>query len=143
MKRSHFRLLSVAALGSVISGAAVVGFNAVARADDKDSAPTIKQIMKIAHTGDKKEKVDPLCKVIISGKGTHETADQLLKLYKALAAATPPRGDEADWKKRTGDLVSAAEALDKGDMPSADSISAYKKALDCKGCHTEHKPAKQ
>lgn len=64
----------------------------------------------------------------------------MLNLYKALAAAKPPRGDDADWKTRTDALVAAAEELDKGDKPSPMAIVIYKKALDCKGCHTEHKP---
>jgi cytochrome c556 len=79
----------------------------------------------------------------MSGKGAHENADELLKLCKQLAAATPPKGDPENWKKRTADVVAAAEALDKGDMPSAESIAAYKKAADCKSCHMEFRPPKK
>lgn len=132
------RFLCIVAAGAFAAGSAIVSFS---QADEKDpNLAAIDNVMDVAHKGDKKANVEPLCKVITSGKGTHETADQLLKLYKALAAAKPPKGDEADWKTRTEALVTAAEDLDKGDMPSKEAISVYKKALDCKGCHMAHKP---
>ncbi|HWE01642.1 MAG TPA: hypothetical protein VG326_04470 [Tepidisphaeraceae bacterium] len=142
MKRSHFRIVSIA-VASGISAAAFIGLGAVSRGDDTGSTPTIKEIMKVGFAGDKKAKVDSLTKVVTSGKGTHENADQLLKLCKELADRKPPKGDTADWTKRTGDLVAAAEQLDKGDMPTPESIAAYKKAADCKSCHTEFRPPKK
>ena len=141
MKRIHCRVLSIALAGSVAAATVFVGARSFA--DDNGATPSIKKIMKIGFSGDKKNKVDPLCKVVATGKGTHETADQLLQLCKELAAAKPPKGDDADWKTRTDALVAAAEQLDKGDKPSKEAIAAFKSANDCKACHTEHRPPKK
>lgn len=137
MKRSLIRVLGVATLGGVMAGFTLITLGA---GETDDSTQTIKHVMDVAHKGDKKAGVEPLCKIVLNGKGTHENADELLKLYKELAAAKPPKGGETDWQKRTGALVDAAEQLDQGDAPSTAAIATYKAALDCKGCHAQHKP---
>ena len=61
-----------------------------------------------------------------------------LVAYTAMAAAKPPQGDEAKWKKLCADLVDATAALDKGEAGAADK---FKAAVNCKACHSEFKPA--
>ena len=100
--------------------------------------------MKAAHMGDKKNNVEPLHKVVLAGKGTHENAlTELLKLVQSVAlSTTPPKGDAESWKEAPPGrrMVSAAEELDKGDKPSPEAIADYKKAVDCRACHSQHRP---
>jgi hypothetical protein len=124
--------LAVVAL-AVFSGAAVFA----AAEGKKDAAADkpkydSKEVMKQAHKGD----VSIFNKV---QKGTSTAADhaKLLELYKALAANKPPKGDQKSWDEKTGALVKAAEALQKG-TPNAKA--QLKTAANCKACHTAHKP---
>ena len=91
-----------------------------------------KEVMKQAHKGDVSiyKKVE---------KGTSTAADhaKLIELYKALAANKPPKGDQKSWDEKTGALVKAAEALQKG-TPNAKA--QLKMAANCKACHAAHKP---
>jgi hypothetical protein len=102
-------------------------------ADDKPSA--IKDVMKAAHKAPKGE--TELCKKVAGGTATDAEKEQLVAYYKKLIGTEPPKGDAADWKKRTEALLSAAEGVAKG---SPDAIAKYKEAVNCKACHTEHKP---
>ncbi|MCS7168582.1 MAG: hypothetical protein RMI91_03320 [Gemmatales bacterium] len=94
---------------------------------------TIKEVMKMAHSGK-----PALCAKAQQGKATPEELKMLVELYEALAANKPPRGSVDDWKQRTSALVEAAKALVANEP---DAIAKYKKALNCAGCHKEHKPA--
>jgi predicted secreted protein len=98
-----------------------------------DPKYSIKEVMKLAHSGK-----PALCTKAVQGKATPEEKKQLLELYEALAANKPPRGSEQAWKERTTALVEAAKALVANDK---DAIAKYKKALNCAGCHKEHKPS--
>jgi cytochrome c553 len=98
-----------------------------------DPKYTIKEVMKLAHVGK-----PALCAKAVQGKATDDEKKQLLELYEALAANKPPRGDEKAWEERTKALVEAAKALVANDK---DAIAKYKKALNCAGCHKEHKPS--
>ena len=123
--------LAVVAL-AVLSAAAVLA--AEGKKDPAADKPKYdnKEIMKQAHKGD----VSIFNKV---QKGTSTAADhaKLLELYKALAANKPPKGDQKSWDAKTGALVKAAEALNKG-TPNAKA--QLKTAANCKACHTAHKP---
>lgn len=116
-------LTAAAAFGLVVSLAA--------GAADKGK-PTIKDVMKEYHKGD-----DPLCKKVAGGKGTKEEHHKLVEAYTAMAAAKAPKGDEKEWKERTGKLLAAAKALEAG---KPDAVALYKEAVNCKACHTAHKP---
>lgn len=101
-------------------------------ADDED---TIKEVMKTYHKAPKG--VDAVCKKVIDGTATPNEIKKLVDSYKKLAMTKPPKGDEASWKDKTGKLLAAAEELEKG-APGA--VAHYKQAVDCKGCHSVHKP---
>ena len=92
-----------------------------------DNSDTIKKVMKAAMKGG-------LCKSVVTGKADAKQKEELLSLFKDLAKTTPPKGDEADWKKRTEALVHGAQ-----DVIDGKSTVSLKKAADCKGCHTAHK----
>ena len=111
----------------------VIALMVVARGDDPQN--NIKEVMRKANGSADKSK-PTLCAKVISGKASKEEKDELLALYKDLAASKCPRGDEKDWTKRTEALVNAAEAVVNGDKGAEAKL---KKANDCMGCHTGHK----
>ena len=96
-----------------------------ARAEDKPKH-TIKEVMKLALKG-------PLNKKVAEGKASDDEKKQLVELYESLAANKPPKGDEADWKKRTEALLDAAKKADG---------MALGKASNCKACHDAHQMKK-
>ena len=95
----------------------------------------IKQVMNTFHKAPKG--VDPICKKALEGKASDDELKKLVAGYKTLAKATPPKGDQASWTEKTGKLLAASESLQKGE---SDAIAKYKEALNCKACHTAHKP---
>jgi len=94
-----------------------------------DEAITIGQVMKDAMKGG-------LCKKVVEGQADKAQKEQLLAMFKGLAAAEPPAGDEASWKSKTGALVTAAQAAVDG---KGDASDLLKKAANCKACHDVHK----
>ena len=97
---------------------------ATAQDKDKDKPKmTIKEVMKL-HGKDK------LKDTYIAGKATKEEKAKLLEAYEALGKNKPPKGDEKDWKEKTDALVKAMKD---------DDVEAFKKAVNCKDCHTAHK----
>jgi cytochrome c556 len=121
--------LAAAAAAIIATGALVWP----ARADDNDDA--IKEIMKVYHKAPKG--VDPVCKKAGDGHATPEELKNLVLAYKKLATTKPPQGDEAGWKEKTSKLFAASQDLESGKPGAAE---AYKKAVDCKGCHSVYKP---
>lgn len=81
--------------------------------------------------------VDPVCKKAGDGKASAEELSKLVASYKTLISAKPPRGDEASWKAKTTALLAAAEGLKIG---APDAAAKYKEAVNCKACHSVHKP---
>jgi len=116
--------------------AIVASFTLVPRLQaDEKSDEVIKQVMKDYHKAPKG--VDPVCKKALTGKATPEELKKLVEGYKKLTTVDAPKGDAASWKDKTSKLLAAAEALEKGD---ADGVARYKEAVNCKACHTAHKP---
>lgn len=104
---------------------ALAGTWLVAVADDKDKDKpklTIKEVMKF-HKDKVHEKYQ-------QGKASKEDVEKLTEAYEALAKNKPPKGDDASWKEKTEAIVKAIKDDDK---------VAYKKALNCGGCHSAHK----
>jgi hypothetical protein len=111
-------------LGLGLTLGLVVGFS---QAGTRDAA--IKQVMKEAMKGG-------LCKKVVEGQASAADKEELLKLFKDLAAATPPNGEAESWTTKTKALVSAAQAAVDG---SADASAKLKAAANCKACHDVHK----
>lgn len=72
-----------------------------------------------------------------AGQASQEEIAKALKYWKDLASAKPPKGEMESWKKLTAAGVKAATALSEGKPNAAD---AFKKAANCKACHSKHKP---
>jgi hypothetical protein len=97
----------------------------------QDKPKSIKEAMASTHKGD-----DSLVKKVQGGKGSEDDHKRLLEIYEFLATQKPSKGDEASWKAKTGALVSATKDLvDK----KAGALEVFKKASDCKACHSVHK----
>jgi hypothetical protein len=88
----------------------------------------IKDVMKTAMKGG-------LCKKVASGKASDDEKKELVKLFTALAAAKPPKGDEASWKAKTKALLSGAKDAAAG----KDVSKTLPAAANCAACHKEHK----
>lgn len=98
---------------------------------EQEELPSIKQIMKEAH-----KKPKQLLKKVATGKASDAEKAELVKLYVAMAAQQPPKGDKASWDEKNTLLVAAAKAAQKGE-PDADK--QLTKAANCASCHKAHK----
>ena len=128
--KKHTTVTLTACLAAMIAGSALVWqLNA---ADAKDP---IKEVMKAYHKAPKG--VDPVCKKAVDGKASPDEVKKLVDGYKAMATAKPPKGDDASWKEKTTKLLAAAQALQSG---APDGAAKYKEAVNCKACHSVHKP---
>ncbi len=128
----HYYRIAVAALAvAVLAGGALV--RQAQGAESKEDA--VKEFMKTYHKAPKG--VDPVCKKAGDGQATAEELKKLVAGYKVMAAAKPPRGDEASWKEKTSKLLAAAQGLEKR---APDAAAKYKEAVNCKACHSLHKP---
>ena len=123
--------LSIAAGTAVVLAASVF----VSTLNAAEGSNPTKEFMKKFHKAPKG--VDPVCKKATDGKVSAAELSQLVAGYKAMCSAKPPKGDEASWKEKTGKLLEAAMALQKG---AADGAAKYKEAVNCKACHSAHKP---
>ena len=121
--------ITVCVASMIAGGALISGLNA---AEGKD--PT-KEFMKAFHKAPKG--VDPICKKATDGKASAAELTQLVAGYKAMCSAKPPKGDDASWKEKTTKLLAAAQALQSG---APEGAAKYKEAVNCKACHSAHKP---
>ncbi|MBM3829983.1 MAG: hypothetical protein FJ406_05535 [Verrucomicrobia bacterium] len=101
-----------------------------------DAKNPIKDAMAKYHKAPKG--TDPACKKAGAGQCSKEELAGMVAAYKAMCAAKPPQGDQKKWVQLCTDLVNATAALEKGEDGASDK---YKKAVNCKACHDEFKPA--
>ena len=87
--------------------------------------------MKTYHKPD-----DALCKKVSGGTATDAELATLLKAYQDMCAATPPKGDKTAWVTKCQTLIGSVKKIQAKD---ATGIAAYKDAVNCKACHTDHK----
>ena len=92
-------------------------------ADDTKAKYTIKEVMGFL-------KKDKLAEKFEKDTATKEEKQKLLEGYESMLKSKPPKGDEAEWKKKCEALVKAVKDGDKDGL---------KKAMDCKACHDDHK----
>ena len=116
---------------AALSAVAFTGALLMARAADNPTY-TVKEVMKALHKGD-----DALAKKVTKGEGTQEDFKKLVLYYVALPLNEAPKGDAASWKEKTTALLLAAQGLEAG-KPGA--LDQYKTAVNCKACHSVHKP---
>lgn len=121
MKKSALALLFIAsAIGSAVA------------------ADVIKENMKKFHKAP--EGSDPVCKKVTNGTASDAELAELVKGYLAICAATPPKGEKAAWVEKCKALVASVK---KVQAKEASGVEDYKKAVNCKACHEEFKPAKK
>ncbi|MBM3824592.1 MAG: hypothetical protein FJ404_17185 [Verrucomicrobia bacterium] len=128
-KSSAFTALSIASVLTAVSMLFAVSSASAAKED------AIKEAMKTFHKAPKG--VDPVCKKAGDGTASADELKKLVACYKEMAAAKPPKGDMSSWKEKTGKLLAAATDLQKGKEGAA---AKYKEAVNCKACHSVHKP---
>lgn len=118
---------------AILAGMAVLAIVAIAdgNADEKPKY-TIKEVMRQAHNRE-----TGLLGKVSGGKASKEEKEKLLELYRALAANTPPRGEEQSWKEKTTSLIEAANAAVADDKDAGKKLTS---AANCNGCHNEHRP---
>lgn len=95
----------------------------------------IKKAMQTAHKAPQGEK--KICEKIVVGTATDDEIKSALDAYKAMGDFKPPRGDEAAFKAKVAKLVAATEEVA---AKKPDAVAHYKEAVNCKACHSEHKP---
>lgn len=93
----------------------------------------IKAAMKQYHKPD-----DALCKKVAGGTASDADLALMLKTYQDMCAATPPKGDKAAWVTKCQALIGAVKKIQARD---ASGVAAFKTAVNCKACHSEHKGA--
>lgn len=102
------------------------------RAADAKPKYTTKDVMKALHKGQ-----DNIAKHVSQGAGTKEEIDKLVEYYASLPLNEPPKGDKASWSAKSTALLKAAQELKAG---KPDALAGYKQAVNCKACHSAHKP---
>lgn len=107
------------------------GVISLLRAADEKPKITIKEAMKEHKKGALKDKV-------LDGTASADEKKKLIELYEEMGKNKPPKGDAGNWKKLCDALVKAAKEINDGKKEGVDNL---KKAVNCAGCHKEHKPA--
>jgi hypothetical protein len=97
-------------------------------------AKSIKDVMNSVHKGQ-----DSLYNKIVAGKGSDDEHRKVVSLWEFLATQKPPKGDEGSWKTKTSALLAAGKDVA---AKKAGGLDVLKKAGDCKGCHSVHRPPK-
>ena len=99
--------------------------------DPDGSAGTysISQVMQLAHE-------NRLFRRLMTDSPDMAAAERLLVLYEALPKQQPPKGEPESWEKRSTALITATKAVIDG---SPDGTTAFKKAVNCQGCHSNHR----
>jgi hypothetical protein len=104
---------------------------------DEEPNP-IQKAMRYAHKAPQGEK--KIGEKIVDGTASDDEVQKTLTAYKAMADCKPPRGDEAAFKEKVARLITATEHV-ASKKPSG--VNEYKDAVNCKACHSEHKPQKK
>jgi cytochrome c556 len=73
---------------------------------------------------------------ISQGQGSDADHLQMVELTRQLALNRPEKGNRASWRAKTDALYAAAVNL-SARQPGA--VDAWKTAVNCKACHSEHK----
>ena len=95
-------------------------------------AQTIEQVMETGFKGK-----ESLCARVSKGEGNATDHKTMVDLTYQLTLNTPPKGDLKSWMEKTTALHAAAQSL-AANQPGA--MDAWKAAVNCKACHSLHKP---
>jgi hypothetical protein len=70
------------------------------------------------------------------GKAKKEDLEKMLEAYQGILGLTPPKGEADNWKIKINALIDSTQDLVDGKESAA---AAYKTAVNCKACHTDHR----
>ncbi|MBM3839518.1 MAG: hypothetical protein FJ398_16415 [Verrucomicrobia bacterium] len=131
MKNPRYSTLKLAAL---LVAAALVSTLSIQMLRAAAAKPkfTIKDVMQKLHKGD-----DSVLRRVSDGHGTKEDLAKLVEYYESLPLCTPERGEKTSWNQKSTALLKAAKALKSGE---AGALDGFKKAVNCKACHSLHRP---
>ena len=132
MKMKFRNRLGVFAAAGAMGASLLAGHLYAADKAGAAASLTVSDVMKRAFKGKEKS----VFTQITAGKGTPEQLKQLVEYCEALAAAKTEKGDQADWNKRTTEMLAAARSVAGGDKKA---LTTLKNAANCKGCHDLHK----
>lgn len=90
---------------------------------------SIKEVMAKAHKG-------KLLNKVLDGQATAEDKMVLLDHYISLRQNKPPKGEQAEWERRTDRIVLAAAKMAVGREGVAKELRA---ATNCSACHSTHR----
>lgn len=93
---------------------------------------SIEQVMEAGFKGK-----ESMCARVSQGNGSAADHQTMVDLTYQLTLNTPPKGDLKSWAEKTTALHAAAKAL-ASNAPGA--LDAWKTAVNCKACHSVHKP---
>ena len=116
----------------LISAALLAAGSLVSLVAEEDAMETF---MKKFHKAP--EGTDPICKKAANGTATAEELAGLLEGYEAMAAVPPQAGELASWKEKTAAVISAVKDL-QAHKENAGAV--FKEAVNCKACHSLHRP---
>jgi len=122
----------------LFAGAAILAacvFASIAPSQAAEGDKVISDFMKKYHKAP--QGTDPVCKKVGKGQATDAELAELLAGYQAICASKPPKGGVADWTTKCQALVSAIKLVQAKDPGG---VEAYKTAVNCKSCHSLHKP---
>jgi len=108
--------------------ALTLGIGVLSQAQDK-AKYTISDVMLKGHKSG-------LCGKVVSGKASDVEMKELVGYYESLVLLKPPKGDAAEFKKKTEEMLKAAKGCASGDK---DAPAALKKLLNCAECHKVYK----
>lgn len=104
---------------------------AVACISSASADAVIKESMKKYHKPD-----DAIAKKVGKGEASDAELADLLKSYEEIKGIKPDKGDAGSWEEKTGAVIGA---LKKVQAKDAAGPAEFKKAIDCKACHSVHK----
>ena len=110
-----------------------VALAVTAFAADEEFKP-IEDAMKFAHKAPKG--TPKVSDKIIDGTASEVDLKKTLDLYKEMADTKPPKGDAAAFKDKVAKLILATEDVA---AKKEGAGAAYKEAVNCKACHSDHK----
>ncbi|MCB1121637.1 MAG: hypothetical protein KJT03_08820 [Verrucomicrobiae bacterium] len=70
------------------------------------------------------------------GNASKSDIQRMMQAYQVMLELSPPKGTADSWKAKTQSLIDATSAMI---AEEAGATAAYKVAVDCKACHSEHR----
>jgi hypothetical protein len=122
------QLIAILVAGGLCAGVAAL-------AAEAEKIMTVKEFMSKYHKAP--QGTPTTTQKAQDGKASKEELKELVKGYTDVSKNKPPKGDEASWKEKTTKLVAAITALEKGEDGA---LAKYKEAVNCRACHTAHRP---